>query len=188
MIKLLQDYIDLISYKPLREDTMRLLYLPEVQNAFKYPSSISGKFHPQDESGEYGLLLHTLRVCNTAIQLYRCVEDYSNNPLAYDILIAGALLHDVPFKNVDGRSNYNHAHDNAKWYNQNSTVDEDIKQEVAKVIMWHMGRFSLQSHSDYKEFPNNLLAWTLHQGDCICSRSNILVNVDSVDYLRSNLQ
>lgn len=188
MIKLLDDYINLIYNEPLREDTKRLLYLPEVQDAFKYPSSISGKFHPQDENGEWGLLLHTLRVCNIAIQLYRCVEDYSNNTPAYDILIASALLHDVPYKNINGKSNYNHAHDNAKWYNQNSFNQVNIRQEVAKVIMWHMGRWQVENHSDYTQFPNNLLAWTLHQADALASRSNILVNVDSVEYLRSNLQ
>lgn len=188
MLNLLNDYINLIDYAPLRENTKKLLYSTEVQQAFKYPSSISGKFHPQDESGEYGLLLHTLRVCNTAIQLYRSVEDYSNNKFAYDVLVASSLLHDVPFKNVDGRSNYNHAHDNAVWVSNNLAIQGEHKKQIIIAIMYHMGRWQVENHSDYNIFPNNLLAWTLHQADCLSSRANILVNVDSVEYLRSNLQ
>lgn len=188
MLNLLNDYANLIQNETIREDTQRLLNLPEVQQAFKYPSSISGLYHPQDEKGEYGLLLHTLRVCNVAIQLYRSVEDYSNNPIAYDILIASSLLHDVPYKYIGDSSNRQHAKDNALWFGENTNLIGEFRDKIATCLYYHMGRWDLHSHTDYNIFPNNLLAWTIHQVDNLVSRANIFVDVNSVEYLRSNLQ
>lgn len=199
MYNILESYVNLIHYEPLRQDTWNLLNLNEVKQAFEYPSSISGKYHPQDEFAKYGLLLHSLRVCNLAVQLYRCSEDYSYNRVAYDTLIASALLHDVPYKYIGNYTNKTHAHDNSIWYSQNSKMENYIealseipmvkkyKENIEICIMYHMGRWDLQEHSDYKQFPLNLLAWTLHQSDVIVSRSNILVNINSVEYLKSNM-
>lgn len=187
MFNLLKDYCDLIHREDIKTDTIRLLNQPEVLEAFKYPSSISGLFHPQDEIGEYGLLLHSLRVCNFAIQLYRCIEDHSNNSLAYDILIASALLHDVPYKNIEGVSNYKHAYTNAEWYYKNSKLDKEIKDRITSCILHHTGRWLAENHSDYQKFPSDLLCWSIHQADCMSSRKNILIDINSIDYIKSNL-
>ena len=187
MFNTLSNYINLINNEEIREDVIKLMNRPEVGEAFKYPSSSTGLFHPADENQPWGLLIHTLRVCNVAIQLYRCVEDYSNNTIAYDILIASALLHDVPYKNIDGKSNKNHAHDNAVWFSQNSTMPMEVRTQIANCIQWHMGRWDSNNHTDYDKFPNNLLSWSLHQSDCIVSRKNISVGIDCIDYIKSNL-
>lgn len=186
MFDLLIKYANLINDNSIKEDTLNLLKLPQVMEAFRYPSSISGMFHPKDEIGEYGLLLHSMRVCNVAIQLYRSVEEYSNNTIAYDILIASSLLHDVPYKNIEGVPNTKHSYTNAEWYFKNSELDNNIKEQITSCILHHTGRWQAENHSDYSKFPNNLLSWTIHQADNLASRSNILVDVDTIDYLKSN--
>lgn len=187
MFNLLREYCNLIQDENIKADTFRLLETPEVLEAFRYPSSISGKFHPQDEIGEYGLLLHSLRVCNFVIQLYRCVEDYSDNTLAYDILVASALLHDVPCKNIEGKPNTNHSYSNAEWYYKNSRLNKEIKDKITSCILHHTGRWQAENHSDYSKFPNDLLCWCIHQADCMSSRRNILIDINSIDYIKSNL-
>ncbi len=56
------------------------------------PASTSGKYHPPEERGPGGMVLHIRRMCNLAIQLDRhlALSMYEK-----DLLIAGCILHDI---------------------------------------------------------------------------------------------
>ncbi len=55
-------------------------------------ASTSGKYHPPEERGPGGMVLHIRRMCNLAIQLDRhlALSMYEK-----DLLIAGCILHDI---------------------------------------------------------------------------------------------
>lgn len=64
-------------------------------------ASTSGDFHPLDERGDQGLLLHTKRVVKLVTDLFRAfkVEDV----LAQSCLYASAILHDTFKSGITGR-------------------------------------------------------------------------------------
>jgi hypothetical protein len=186
MLSLLKQYVYLIQDIDIRTDLIHLLGKSEVQSAFSKGSTYSGSNHPEDENKAYGLLLHSLRVVNVAIQLLR--SDYSVQQLDYDILIASGILHDVPFKfKENGYTDLNHAHSNAVWFSENTTLTGDSKSKILSCILHHMGRWDTSTSSDKEKYPLTNLAWVLHLADNLASRKNILVNVDCVDYLKVNL-
>ena len=56
------------------------------------PASSTGKYHPQDEIGENGMILHIRRCANIAEEVVRMYDwDIREN----DLLIAGSILHDI---------------------------------------------------------------------------------------------
>lgn len=186
-IKLLQDYIDLIQDDVIRKELYRLMQKTEVQAAFSKGSTYAGSNHPQDENMAYGLLKHTLRVANLAIQLLRSYPNMAS--LDFDIIIASAILHDIPYKfKSNGFTNLRHAYDNAVWFSQNTKLPEDKKTPIISCILYHMGRWDNTNNSDKDSITPTLHGWILHLADNIASRKNINVNIDCVDYLKENLQ
>lgn len=66
----------------------------------KCPSSSSGKYHPEDETKEFGMIKHIKRVAVFADEVARMEK---HTPIERDILIAGAILHDI-YKNGEASS------------------------------------------------------------------------------------
>ena len=56
------------------------------------PASTSGKYHPPEERGPGGMVLHIRRMCNLAIQIDRHL---GLTVYEKDLLIAGCILHDI---------------------------------------------------------------------------------------------
>jgi hypothetical protein len=56
------------------------------------PSSWSGKTHPPDESGEWGMVIHSKRVAKLSIDLCR---EHSFSNFTRDAMIGAALFHDI---------------------------------------------------------------------------------------------
>lgn len=186
-IKLLKDYITLIQDDEIQEELYRLMQKTEIQQGFSLGSTYAGSNHPADENTSYGLLLHTLRVANVVAQLYRSYPEY--NTLELDILLASAILHDVPYKfKENGYTNLRHAYDNAYWFMQNSELPIDKKYPIVGCILHHMGKWCPVETKDKETFPMNHLTWFLHLADNISSRKNIFINVDCMEYLKENLQ
>lgn len=61
---------------------------------FLKPSTSTGKYHPADERGHYGLVLHTKRVFSILQALFRMDEYSSISETNKEYLMAAALLHD----------------------------------------------------------------------------------------------
>lgn len=186
MLKLLKGYINLISDEEIRQDVIFLLSFPEVQVAFSKGSTYAGSNHPEDENKPYGLLLHTLRVTNVAVQLGRSGD--TTSPDFYNTIIASAILHDVPYKfKENGYTNMQHAEDNALWYATNSKLTGEKKIAILTCILHHMGKWDTYGTTDKMKYSITPEATIVHLADNLASRKNIIVNVDCLDYLRSNL-
>lgn len=56
------------------------------------PASTSGKYHPPEQRGPGGTILHIRRMCNLAVQV---VEHLKLTDYEKDLLIAGCVLHDI---------------------------------------------------------------------------------------------
>ena len=88
--------INLIGDDDIRDETARtfLDWCPDY--FWEIPSSGSGKYHPPDERGEYGNLLHTKRVFLAYEQLARSyTEQHLITADEYHCGQAAALLHDM---------------------------------------------------------------------------------------------
>ena len=88
--------INLIGDDAIRDETARtfLDWCPDY--FWTIPSSGSGKYHPPDERGEYGNLLHTKRVFLAYEQLARSyTEQHLITADEYHCGQAAALLHDM---------------------------------------------------------------------------------------------
>ena len=153
---------------------------------FTAPSSSSGKYHPEDEINEGGLVLHTLRVVKMADELAGLpwnwevlqIENYSG----YDVLIASAILHDCC---KSGKGNWG-----------KHTVAEHpllaaelvlevcgknrITRGIANTIASHMGC----SHKDRDwnkaglPVPKTLCQKLLHEADYLASRKAFSITIE----------
>ena len=93
---LLETQVGLIRDKELRELVRKVVEkLPE---AF-WKREASKFYHPTDERGEGGNLLHTLRVIKVADKM---LDTTTYNSLARDIVRGGAILHDCQRHGPDG--------------------------------------------------------------------------------------
>lgn len=83
-------YIDVISNPKLKLAVK--IFLKEYGFKLHYmPSSFTGKYHPKDEMGEEGLIIHTNRVCWF---ITRMSEAYGWDQPTLDKMLTAALFHD----------------------------------------------------------------------------------------------
>lgn len=185
-MSLLKDYIGLIANEQIRAEVERLIYKDECLACLKRPSSYTGDYHPKDEFREYGQLVHTLRVTNVAIQLFRSA---SSDRLHLDFVIAGALLHDVPTKFMEesGYANLTHAVDNAQWFLDNTLLPDEYKNAIVTCIINHMGIWETSKARLLEQYPPTPEAWVVHLADSLSSCRNISVDVEDIGYIRNKI-
>lgn len=183
---MLNKYIDLIEDSEIKNEVNRLIHRDECIACLRRSSSSTGDFHPADEFSEWGQLLHTLRVTNLAVQIYRSVE---YNRLDMDIIIAGALLHDVPYKFMleSGYCNMTHAVDNGLWFLDNTILCGYKKESIATCIINHMGKWETSQSAILNTYPMTSQAWAVHLADSISSCKNINVDIQDINYLRNKI-
>lgn len=92
---ILDKEIDLI-YRDTAREAVRECIKDRAEDIIYYPASISGKYHPPEERGPGGLVVHIARLC-------RIIEDLSKH-LDFtcderDMLVIAAILHDI--SNID---------------------------------------------------------------------------------------
>ena len=190
MLNLLQGYINLIQDEEIKKVVKTLFREKTVQMCMEHASSYSGHNHPEDEFCKFGQLLHTLRVCNIALQLYRSVPGATR--IDYDIVIAGSLLHDVPYKfNFEtGYTEMNHAVLNAKWFYAKSEqlgFKNQARDIITSCILNHMGKWEVSRDFTFDEFLPCEHSWCVHLADNLSSRKNILIDISNLNYLEENL-
>ena len=183
-------YIELIKDKDIKAYAQHLLSEPIVQECLSKPSTYGGNNHPKDEFVPLGLCLHSMRVCNIALQMYRCYPDA--NVLEQDLLIVGSLLHDVPHKflHESGYPNRNHAIDNGDWLVAqpiSGTLPWEWVKEIASMVYNHMGKWNSSYDKILEDYPMTRLSWIVHLADNISARTNVIVNIEDMEYLKENL-
>jgi len=140
------------------------------------PSSRKGHHHPVDEFCKGGLVLHTLRVAELAVQIREMRQDEPSK--TSDMLFSAALIHDMCRygKPGDLGSEFRSNHD-ILIYEQAKLIPVKVKE--SKIILFaasaHMGRWASFSRSPYFGLRADALAKDVHMADCIASgRENII--------------
>jgi hypothetical protein len=160
--------LEFVKDEELSKKTRDILeqYVPDY--FWTKPSSSSGKYHPFDERGKFGLVLHTCRVVKVADDL--CVAaQITNNER--DNLIVAAILHDT-LKYGDPKEDLPHT-----TKDHSNLVEKHIQEipgDIIRLIRTHDGQWSVnpQEWKDADE-PQRLM----HYADYIASRSYVHIRI-----------
>lgn len=181
--------INLIQDPSIRVFVRRMLL--RADDFWLGPSSVSGRFHPPDEHGEGGNVLHTRRVVK-AVELF--CESKDRTATERDILLAAALLHDYTkcqFSNGVWYSDPLHP------YTLDGAVSQSIKEDkkhglvpaatlVEPDLLSQILRLVRCSHGIWSPVPETIpltnMEWILHDCDYIASKLHefpgVLFNVE----------
>jgi len=191
ILKDLIDEINLISSTHLKSFVRSVLL--KADDFWKIPSSFSGKYHPIDEHGVGGNVLHTKRVVRAA----KIISDsYVLDVQERDVVYAASLLHDVTKGKRDGKSNecsYDPFHpytvdkfiswciDEDKKYTSESSsttlyVDEDTIQSILRLIRCHLGPWSPIPET----MPTTHAEMIVHLADNIASKLHNIVDGEAI--------
>lgn len=153
-------------------------------------ASASGKYHPEHDLGEGGLVRHTKCVCINAETLLSSMP-YYDDPVKWDRVYVAALLHDMcKFLNDDlSHSNGAHPVDCAaliSYYNSMFGGDDTDIEQCAKNVACHMSRWNqVMDYStkpatvkDTMPTPANLEESLVSFADLIASKKYFHVNFD----------
>ena len=153
---------------------------------FTAPSSSSGKYHPEDEINEGGLVLHTLRVVKMADELAGLPWNWetlkAHDCLGYDVLIASAILHDCCKSGKDSWGEHTVAEHPifAAEFVLETCGKNRITRGIANTIASHMG-YSHKERGWNKAglpIPKTLCQKLLHEADYLASRKAFNIAID----------
>lgn len=144
------------------------------------PASSSGKYHPNCDLGEGGLVRHSIMVCRIATDLCEA-EIYGRRNQNYkDMAIVAALFHDV-MKQGDGTSGHTefiHPNLGATFVREHlevSDIDPIIVEIICDGIRSHMGRWRTSQYEPevLLRGPKTDFEMLIHTADYIASRKYI---------------
>ena len=138
--------------------TFTVVALQGAPAHFWYKPSSAGNHHPQDEHGEGGLALHSLRVARVCWTLCQ-----SRPELNSDIILSAGILHDIGRYSLDAEpAQYtlpDHPDIGAKFLRE---LGGELAEEVACAVETHSGRWG-------RIQPRNETEWLVHYADCIAA-------------------
>jgi len=178
--------INLINDESIKSFVRSILI--KADSFWKIPSSFSGKYHPADEHGEGGNVLHTKRVVRIANLL---CESYNLSLEEKDIVISACLIHDVckGVKNMDSNkfeydpmhpytvgkfiSNCQKTDKQFSSESESSTLylSEDIVQSILRLVRCHLGPWSPVPET----YPITYLDYIVHIADNIASKIHSII-------------
>ena len=160
------------------------------------PASNSGKYHPQADLGEGGLVRHTKSCVQVGLDLLRSEIFFEENDYDKDIVIGSLLLHDCLKNNIENSGHteflhplyarifiFNQLNDIRllKVYHK-MTIDDFISLEdkvaiTANCIASHMGKWNTSYKcNEQLPLPENELQELVHMADYIASRKYCNMN------------
>lgn len=190
-LKPLLEEIDLIKDENIKSFVRSILL--RAENFWTIPSSFSGKYHPLDEHGEGGNVIHTQRVVRVAKVLS---DSYSLSDDDRDIVYAACLLHDVT-KGVKHHGSDDCVYDpmhpytvakliqecqeyDKKYANemQSSTIllSEEVVQSILRLIRCHLGPWSPVPETT----PITYLDMIVHMADNVASKLHTIIDGDNI--------
>jgi len=148
------------------------------------PASTSGKYHPKFALGDGGLVRHTRAVVYWVKEIARS-EMFNVNARQTELLIAGAIMHDIRKHTATGGYIAKHAraaHDLViETQAQNSgLLSADEAKYIADAVSTHMGIWGVR---DGERKPTSDSEKLLHLADLMASRKEI-----SLDIFETNIQ
>ncbi len=182
----LLDEINLIVDESIRSFVRSILVRGE--SFWEIPSSFSGKYHPADEHGHGGNVLHTKRVIRIA---HYMSESYALTQEEKDIVLTACLLHDLCKGIYDADGNklkYDPMHPytvgkfisycqekDKKFASESESstlfLSEDIVQSILRLVRCHLGPWSPVPET----FPITYLDYIVHLSDNIASKLHLII-------------
>lgn len=171
---------------------VRAVLVKAPSHFWSHSSSFTGNYHPPDERGFGGAVVHTQRVVRLAREM-TVAQDRSSEEL--DHITAAALIHDVTkgHEQPDGEVMYDPMHpytvdtfvafvrsEDNKYSDEtrSSTLwvsDEDLST-ILRMVRCHMGSWSPIPET----MPVTSLELTLHLADLLASKLHIMLDGDNV--------
>lgn len=147
------------------------------------PASSSGKYHPECDLGEGGLLRHSIMVCTIALDLLTSEVFIKDNPVNRDLVIISTLFHDG-FKSgevINGQYSdhtvFEHpliSADFVRKHLKQNGVDESIISIITLAIQAHMGKWNTSKYSELVlRTPQNNFEKLIHTADYVASRKYV---------------
>jgi len=194
----LLDDINLIEDENIRSFVRSILV--RSTDFWLMPSSFSGKYHPKDEHGVGGNVLHTKRDMRVAKILS---ESYGLTDEEKDMVFAASLLHDIRKGNRNPDSDkftYDPMHpytvgqfvrkcqeDDKKFASesQSSTLylSEDTVQAILRLVRCHLGPWSPVPETT----PVTYLDMIVHIADNVASKVDYIVDGENIKEDRWNV-
>lgn len=157
------------------------------------PSSASGKFHPPDERGECGNVLHTKRVVRTADIMCASQE---RSVLERDIVLAACILHDITkIVKIDGQIRSDRMHpytvdfvlknireaelssEEEPTGSSTMYIDDLALYQIMKCIRSHLGPYSPVPET----YPTVINEWIVHLADNIAAHLHEIIDGDKIN-------
>lgn len=181
--------INLISSHQIKLFVRSILL--QAKTFWKIPSSFSGKYHPADEHGVGGNVLHTKRVVKVSAVIS---DSYGLIAHEKDIVYAACLLHDVTkgIAHDDSKEDffYDPMHpytvgafvkkcqENDKKYGSESAsstlfLDEETVQSILRLVRCHLGPWSPIPET----VPSSYMDMIVHLSDNVASKLHTFVKI-----------
>ena len=162
--------------------------LLKASTFWEIPSSFSGRYHPPDEHGPGGNVLHTKRVVRVAEVIS---DSYALSIEERDLIIAACLLHDItkgiPSEEV-GMFQYDPMHPYTvnkfvsdciryeKEYANDSHsstlfISEENVQSILRLVRCHLGPWSPVPET----YPITYMDYIVHLADNIASKVHVII-------------
>ena len=144
---------------------------------FVIPASSTGKFHPKFAQNEQGLIRHTKALVGIANDLL-ALEQYNFDSDTKDMIRVAGILHDAKKLGDNGSqwTVFDHPIIAADWVrnSKSETVSQDVKNEIASMIVSHMGQWNTDKRSDcVLPKPVTDVQKFVHMCDYLASRKHL---------------
>ena len=191
ILKDLIEEINLISSTNIKSFVRSVLL--KATDFWKIPSSFSGKYHPIDEHGIGGNVLHTKRV----VRIAKIISDsYILDQQERDLIYSASILHDVTKgKRKDNSEDcvYDPFHpytldkfvswcieEDKKYTSEGSSttlyLDEDTIQSILRLVRCHLGPWSPIPET----MPSTHAEMIVHLADNIASKLHNIVDGEAI--------
>jgi putative nucleotidyltransferase with HDIG domain len=185
-LETLLDEINLISDEVIKSFVRSVLL--QASDFWIVPSSFSGKYHPPDEHGHGGNVLHTIRVTRIADTM---CDSYSVSQEERDVILAACLLHDITkgVNHSDDTFQYDPMHPytvnkfvsnvishDKKYANDAHSsslfMQEETIQSILRLVRCHLGPWSPIPET----YPITYMDYIVHVADNIASKLHTYID------------
>lgn len=181
--RLMWDEIETIKDEEIRKFAYRLLVnVPDY--FFSVPASSSGKYHPQNDLGNGGLVRHSISVARMLDHLLEPNGYYDFTDIEKDLLKVAALFHDCMKSGTQEEYEQNkHTKFLHPLYAANHIMDVAITNGfpyryalfIYNAVISHMGQWNTNANS-VLPLPSTQDQKVLHLADYLASRKDINMN------------
>ena len=176
MKEIFKNWIYKIDNPVWRDACLKLI--PLIPDYFwTVPASSSGKYHPECDLGEGGLVRHSIMVTKIGLDLLESGMFMKDSYRNRDLMIITGLFHDVIKQGFEGsgHTEFEHPEFAADFLMDNLDIpDTGYKLVICDAVRSHMGKWNTSQYSDITlKTPQSQFEKLVHTADYIASRKYI---------------